>query len=57
MQVDKSHKQHLYEIYCLQMQMAEGRGAGKEGERNVGTVQVNCIFCSPVAFSRSDCQH
>lgn len=57
MQVDKSHKQHLYEIYCLQMQMAEGRGAGKEGERNVGTAQVNCIFCSPVAFSRSDCQH
>lgn len=32
MQVDMSHKQHLYEIYCLQIQMAERQEGEKEGE-------------------------
>lgn len=35
-QVDRSHKQHLYEIYCLQIQMVERLGGGgKEKEWEV----------------------
>lgn len=44
LQVDRSHKQHLYEIYCLQVQMVQRQGGGEEGGGGVGTVQVNCIF-------------
>lgn len=54
-QVDRSHKQHLYEIYYQQIQMAEREERG-EGVGSVGTAQVKCIFLSPVAFSWSDCQ-
>lgn len=32
MQVDRSHKQHLYEIYCLQIQMAEREEETRERE-------------------------
>lgn len=45
MQVDRFHKQHLYKIYCLQIQMVERRG-GREG-----TVQVNCILVSGGIFT------
>ncbi|CAB1446430.1 unnamed protein product [Pleuronectes platessa] len=41
-QVDRSRKQHLYEIYCLQIQMVEGLGGGEEGV--VGTVQLCCLI-------------
>ncbi len=51
MQVDRSHKQHLYEIYCLQIQMVERLRGRKEGEGGVGTVQVNCISVSGSFFT------
>lgn len=48
MQVDRSHRQHLYEIYCLQIQMVERLRGRREG--GVATVQVNCALVSGSIF-------
>lgn len=50
LQVDRPHKQHLYEIYCLQIQMVEPLQGGKR-EGVVGTVQVNCFWILGSVFT------